>query len=112
MDGGTEEVSKSIMIFNVSILSEAEADIDKAFVWYELRQLKLGYKFYKTIEESVKDISRNPFICEEKYKGIRRFIMKKYPYGIYYKIDIENKEIQIIAVIHFSRSIRVIKKRL
>ena len=39
------------MIFNVSILSEAEADIDKAFVWYELRQLKLGYKFYKTIEE-------------------------------------------------------------
>ena len=34
------------MIYTVSILSEAEYDIDKAYIWYELRQLGLGDKFF------------------------------------------------------------------
>ena len=99
------------MNYNVSILSDAEVDIDNAFIWYELRQFNLGFKFFKTVEELIQFISRNPFLCSEIYKGIRRLIIKKYPYGIYYKINSENKEIQIIAVIHFKRSTRIIKKR-
>ena len=34
------------MKYNVSILSEAEVDIDIAYIWYELRQINLGNKFY------------------------------------------------------------------
>jgi len=99
------------MKYNVSILSEAEVDIDNAYIWYELRQINLGYKFYKKVEESVQFISRNPYCCEDIYRGIRRFIIKKFPYGIYYKINFEYQEIQIIGVIHFKRSSHIIKKR-
>ena len=100
------------MKYNVSILSEAEVDIDNAYIWYELRQINLGNKFYKEVEESVQFISNNPYSCKDIYKGIRRFIIKKFPYGIYYKVNFEYKEIQIIGVIHFRRSSRIIKKRL
>ena len=40
------------MKYIVSILSEAEVDIDNAYIWYELRQIDLGNKFYKKVEES------------------------------------------------------------
>ena len=100
------------MKYMVSILSEAELDIDNAYIWYELRQIDLGSKFYKKVEESVQFISNNPYYCEEIYKGIRRFIIKKFPYGIYYKVNFEYKEIQIIGVIHFKRTSRIIKNRL
>lgn len=100
------------MKYNVSILSEAEVDIDNAYIWYELRQINLGNKFYKKVEESVQFISNNPYSCSDIYKGIRRYIIKKFPYGIYYKANFESKEIQIIGVIHFKRSSHIIKKRL
>ena len=100
------------MKYIVSILSEAEVDIDNAYIWYELRQIDLGNKFYKKVEESVQLISNNPFCCEDIYRGIRRIIIRKFPYGIYYKVNFEYKEIQIIGVIHFRRSSRIIKKRL
>lgn len=100
------------MKYNVSILSEAEIDIDNAYIWYELRQINLGNKFYKKVEESVHFISNNPYCCGDIYKGIRRFIIKKFPYGIYYKVNFESKNIQIIGVIHFKRSSHIIKKRL
>ena len=99
------------MKYRVSILSEAETDIDDAYIWYELRQINLGNKFYKKVEESVQFISNNPYCTEEIYIGIRRYIIKKFPYGIYYKVNLGQKEIQIIAVIHFKRSEQIIKKR-
>ena len=99
------------MKFNVIFLSEAESDIDSAYIWYESKQLDLGYSFYKKIEESIHYISNNPFVCEEVYKGIRRFVIRKFPYGIYYKVNFESKEILIIGVIHFKRSTRFVKRR-
>lgn len=99
------------MKYHVSILSEAEADIDDAYIWYELRQINLGNKFYNKVEESVQFISNNPYCTKDIYKGIRRFIIKKFPYGIYYKVNFELREIQILAVIHFKRNLRIIKKR-
>ncbi len=100
------------MNYKVSILSEAEADIDNAYIWYESKQINLGNKFFKIIADSVKYISQNPIGNEEIYKGTRRFVIKKFPYGIYYNVNIEVKEIQIIGVIHFKRSTRVIKRRI
>ena len=99
------------MKYHVSILSEAEVDIDNAYIWYELRQINLGNKFYKKVEESVQFISNNPYCCKVFYKDIRRYIIRKFPYAIYYIVSFEYKEIQIVGVIHFKRSSRLIRKR-
>ena len=100
------------MKYNVLILSEAELDIDNAFIWYELNQIGFGNRFYKSVDRSVHFISERPFSCSEIYKGIRRFVIKKFPYGVYYKVNVENKEIQIIGVIHFKRSSKILRKRI
>jgi len=98
------------MNYNVLILSEAEHDIDNAFIWYELNQIGLGNRFYESVDKSVHFISERPFSFFEIYKGIRRFVIKKFPYGVYYKVNVENKEIQIIGVIHFKRSSKILRK--
>lgn len=100
------------MSYHILILSEAEVDIDNAFIWYELNQIGLGKKFYESVDKSVYFIQNRPLCCTEMYKGVRRFVIKKFPYGIYYKVNVENREIQIIAVIHFSRSLKIIRKRI
>lgn len=100
------------MKYSVSIYSEAEEDIDNAFVWYEQKQIGLGESFYKSINTSVTYISKNPFSCEEIYKDIRRFVIKKFPFGLYYSVNSKNKEIQIIALLHFKRSTKILGKRI
>jgi len=98
--------------YNILILAEAEIDIENAFVWYELNQIGLGKKFFESVNKSIHFIAGRPFICSEIFKNIRRFVIKKFPYGIYYRVNSESKEVQIIAIIHFKRSIRVLKKRI
>ena len=100
------------MNYNVFILSEAELDIDNAFVWYELNQIGLGERFFASVNKSVHFISERPFSCAEIYKGLRRFVIRKFPYGIYYKVNIGKREIQIVGVIHFKRSLRILRNRL
>lgn len=51
------------MKYTVSILSDAEQDIDSAFVWYEMQQIGLGVSFFVTLNNSVIYISNNPFSC-------------------------------------------------
>jgi plasmid stabilization system protein ParE len=100
------------MKYKVLILDEAEQDIDSAYVWYEMKQINLGNKFYSTVSKAVQYIALHPFGNEEIYKGTRRFIIKKFPYGIYYRIIVEKNEIQIIGVVHFKRNLKIMKKRI
>jgi hypothetical protein len=67
------------MRYNVLILSEAEIDFYDAYIWYELRQIDLGNRFYKSVDESIQFISNNLFSCKEIYKGIKRFAIKRFP---------------------------------
>jgi hypothetical protein len=99
------------MKYNVSILSDAEQDINDAFVWYEMQQIGLGSSFFKTLDHSVLFISNNPLVCRVVYKNVRRFVIKKFPFGIYYKVNNAKKEIQIIGVFHFKRSSKSLRKR-
>jgi hypothetical protein len=98
--------------YKVSVLTEAELDINHAYIWYELRNIGLGNIFFKTINNSVQFISNNPFSSELIFKDIRRHIVKKFPYGVYYRVNENNHEIQIIGIIHFKRSNKIIRKRI
>jgi len=100
------------MTYKISILADAEKDLDKAYIWYELQQLNLGIRFYTIVEESIKFITNNPLCSQEIYKETRRYVIKKFPYGIYYKINSERNEIQIIGILHFKRRTSILKKRI
>jgi toxin ParE1/3/4 len=100
------------MKYQVIILSDAEQDIDNAYIWYEQKQIGLGDSFYNSVNNSVNFISNNPVSFREIHKDVRRFVIRKFPFGVYYRLNIEKKEIQIIAVIHFKRSSKILRKRI
>ena len=41
------------MKYNILILTEAEIDIENAFIWYELNQIGLGKKFFESVNKSI-----------------------------------------------------------
>lgn len=99
------------MYYKVSILSEAEHDLDDAYIWYVLHQAGLGKKFYDCVNDSVRYLAENSLTFAEIYKSFRRALIKRFPFGIYYKVILETKEIHIVGILHFGRDLKILKKR-
>ncbi len=89
------------MKYTVLLSQEAEWDIYESFHWYEMQKSSLGDSFEKAINDGLNAISQNPNICQLKYKKLRIFFTKDFPFGIHYFID--KKELKVIAVFHTSK---------
>jgi len=88
--------------YKLSIRKEAEADIAEAYQYYESCQENLGTDFMLCIDESLSRIQRNPKQFRTVLEKVRRALIKKFLYGIYYTIN-EN-EIIVLAVTHARRN--------
>jgi plasmid stabilization system protein ParE len=98
--------------FNLVVESYAENDIEEAYKWYENQQIKLGKAFWEEVLSTLIKIQDNPFLFQKSYRNTRRAMVRKFPYGIYYTVSREEGLIQVIAVLHFKRSRRVITPRI
>lgn len=54
-------------------------DILEAIKWYEERREGLGDELLIAIENEKHFIEQNPYHYEDKYKGIRKAITKRFP---------------------------------
>ncbi len=82
------------------IRPEAEADIFSAFDWYQEQQLGLGNQFAQELVSSIDRIINSPRLYSELHIGIRRVLLHKFPYGIYYLL--KEDQIIVLAVLHLS----------
>lgn len=82
----------------------AEADIANAKAWYNLQREGLGDEFVLCVEEALARIRRIPEGATEVYPGVRRVVMRRFPYGVFYRIDPD--QIGVIAVYHSRRDPR------
>ena len=90
-------------------VDEAKEDIGNARDWYESKTAGLGEEFRQAIQETVSRIVANPESFRKVRRNIRRAIVHRFPYGVFF-ID-ESSRIVIIAVAHFRRSPRVWQSR-
>lgn len=85
--------------------SEAEAavefDIESAFSWYEAVEPGLGTDFLEQLRLVYRRILENPLGYGERRSGIRRALMRQFPYAVYFSI--EDETILILAVLHTAR---------
>jgi plasmid stabilization system protein ParE len=85
----------------IEFLEAAQTELDQAFEWYETQQKDLGMQFLNEFDAAVRRIIRYP----ESYiligKEVRRCLVKRFPYGILYGIDVG--KIIVIAVAHLHR---------
>ena len=85
----------------ISFLPAARAELDAAFVWYEEQAVGLGYEFLDEFDRSLRLISSFPRLHSFAGKGIRRCLLNRFPYGIFF--GIADEMIVIAAVAHLKR---------
>ncbi len=83
------------------IRAGAEADLDEAFVWYDAQREGLGVEFLTAVEVAFALISRSPDAFPKVYGDIRRVLVRKFPYAVFYTTSQE--EVSVLACVHARR---------
>ena len=82
------------------ITPDAEMDLAEAKSWYE-RHAGLGKEFLLCVEEALDRIRLLPEAYREVAPGVRRVIVRRFPYGLYYRVELD--QIVVIALYHCKR---------
>ena len=80
---------------------EAQTDIREAARWYENREIGLGLRFLREIRASLQHISDSPLMFPVIEEEVRRALLHKFPYSIYFVNEAES--VSIIAFLHQHR---------
>ncbi len=91
-------------------LNAAEAELFEAAAYYELQVQHLGENFLSIIEEAVGEIVESPKMYPEIENGIRRRLVRRFPYSVLY--GLHNAEIVIVAIMHQKQKPRYWLERL
>lgn len=85
----------------VIISPESEADLTQAYQWYEEQVDGLGSEFLMCVDACIRSIARNPKSHREVHKNVRRALVRRFPYGIFFIEEVEY--IRVVAVFHARR---------
>jgi len=80
-----------------------------AAAYYERQQENLGRRFLASVQEAVNRILLNPLLYPALEPGVRRCLVKTFPFGILFRD--RQRRIVIIAVMHLHRDPEYWKKR-
>ncbi len=81
---------------------EARVDLLDAFHWYQKQQAGLGHDFKLCVDNALSKLVKNPSFYKKVHNDIRRVIIKKFPFGIFYVV--QENEVIILAVLHARRN--------
>lgn len=98
-----------MMQHRVIVRSIAETDIADAAQWYEGCDQGLGTEFIRAIDACIASIANNGHQYPVVFENIRRALLRKFPFGIFFLI--ENENIIVLACLHTKRHPSVYKAR-
>jgi plasmid stabilization system protein ParE len=81
---------------------EAREDIREAYQWYEAKRTGLGEEFLLCVEASLERICRSPKLFEVQEQEVRRALIHRFPYGIYY--EMREKNLLVYGILHLKRA--------
>jgi plasmid stabilization system protein ParE len=83
------------------VLQPARRELRDAIEHYEKAKLGLGLEFLQEVRAGVNLILQFPTAWASLSQQIRRYQLKRFPYGLLY--DIRDTDILIVAVMHLHR---------
>lgn len=98
------------MSYHLDFLPGVEDEIIEASQWYENKKEGLGFDFLLSVEASLFSIQRRPLSFQKVFSTVRRTLIKRFPYGIFFVL--EEETITVIAVINFYRHPKTWQARL
>ncbi|MBI3939568.1 MAG: type II toxin-antitoxin system RelE/ParE family toxin [Acidobacteria bacterium] len=88
----------------------ASADVDAAYEWYQEQRPGLGDEFVVAIDAAVASILAFPEAYPVVHRGVRRVLLERFPYGLYYRLT--GQRAIIVACMHAARDAKVWRSRL
>lgn len=83
----------------------AELEAATAVEWYEARSAGLGTAFLGALDAALASIQRNPAMYPVVYGRVRRHLLRRFPYGVFY-VEYPT-EVVVLAVVHARRHPRI-----
>lgn len=80
---------------------EVSNDIRSAAFWYDERQVGLGRRFLAEVDHVFERVTENPAQFPRIEDHVRRALLRKYPYAVYFVFD--RDQVTILAVLHCRR---------
>ena len=87
---------------NLEILPQAKLDIREAARYYQLQRDGLDDEFLAEIAAGTANILKSPLQFAEARPGIHRYLLDRFPYGIYYRLP-DSNTVRIIVIKHHRR---------
>lgn len=98
------------MTYKIKISEEAALDLDEAYQWYESQISQLGSEFIRVVDKNLTSIQQNPLAYPIIYNNVRRKLLPRFPYALFYLI--QDDIIFILACFHVKRDPQQWKRRL
>lgn len=89
------------MSLPVVLRPEARAEFDEAVDWYEQQRPGLGAEFVAQVQAVLDRISATPELYGQVFRGVRRAVVRRFPYAILFQI--EPRQAVILAIFHGRR---------
>lgn len=86
----SEEDHKLEIKYEIVVRLEAANEVQAAFDWYEEQNDGLGFEFLRAADAALQAIKRNPLAYQIVYEEVRRVLLRKFPYALFY-ITEQNK---------------------
>jgi toxin ParE1/3/4 len=89
------------MSHRVVLSPDAEADITAIERWYQSKEPSLAFAFRVELRVTLRFIGQYPYALAEIRPGLRRAVMKSFPYLLYFRL--RNGIVSLLAVLHERR---------
>src|SRR5947208_1469765 len=76
-------------------------DLAGAYGWYEDERAGLGAEFLGAVDACFDTIEKFPEMFARVHGEIRRAIVSRFPYAVYYRVEPER--VVVLAVLHMAR---------
>jgi toxin ParE1/3/4 len=83
------------------LLPRAEVDLFDAAIWYETERQGLGRAFEADFDRIVSRVQSSPHQFPEVEPDVRRAMLERFPYGIFFLVG--DDVVTIFAILHLHR---------
>jgi plasmid stabilization system protein ParE len=80
---------------------QAHLDLEEAVSWYESRRPGLGLRLLDEFDYVMRRIAGAPLQFPAIHSQVRRALLRRFPYSVYFVAD--DEQIEVIAVLHQHR---------
>lgn len=93
----------SALSLSPTILTAAIRDLHEAAKWYETQSEGLGRDLVQQVEQAIDSACLMPLRFPEVHRGIRRVLVKRFPFGVYFRYEEESNALIVFAIMHLRR---------